>query len=168
MKKRNKRGVSVIIGYVLLVIIGISLSIIVYNWMKKKIPAQPLECPDGVSIMIVSYECDPNNNILNLTLQNNGLFNIDSILIGAAKNKSEIAIYNLTLQQTNKVKSGGGRLIYFMGGLSATNNEKISFSMKYGDKVERIEITPLYLDKEKFKSVVCSNRKIEQEIEGCY
>jgi len=41
---RNKKAVSAIIGYVLLVTMGIVMSVIVYNYLKTYVPADALDC----------------------------------------------------------------------------------------------------------------------------
>ena len=51
-RKLNKKGVSVIIGYVLLIAFAILISAGVYAWLKTYVPREPLNCPDGVSIFV--------------------------------------------------------------------------------------------------------------------
>jgi len=45
--KKNKRGVSIVIGYVLLIAISIVISILVYQALKTYVPKEALECSDG-------------------------------------------------------------------------------------------------------------------------
>ena len=53
----KKRGITPMIGYVLLVSFAIVISTIVYIWMKTYAPAPSLECADGVSVMIKEISC---------------------------------------------------------------------------------------------------------------
>jgi len=75
---KNKRGVSLILSYIILVLIGIALAVLVYSFLKVYVPKfQTPECPDDISLAIQSYSCSTNN--LSFVLSNNGLFNIDSV-----------------------------------------------------------------------------------------
>ena len=58
MQTKDKRGISVMVGYVLLVTFAIIISVIVYNWMQSYVPQEDLECEDGVSLIIQKYNCD--------------------------------------------------------------------------------------------------------------
>jgi hypothetical protein len=51
---QNKKGISTMIEYVLLIVIVISLSSVVYIWMKTYIPQESIECQDGVSLYITN------------------------------------------------------------------------------------------------------------------
>jgi hypothetical protein len=58
IKKLNKKGISVMIGYVLLVSAAIIMGAITYNWMKIYVPTnEDLKCPDGISIAISEISC---------------------------------------------------------------------------------------------------------------
>lgn len=72
----NKKGISVIIGYVLLVGLAVVLGGIMYAWMKTYVPADSLDCPDGTSITLKSYSYACGTNGINITLHNNGRFNV--------------------------------------------------------------------------------------------
>ena len=50
MNTKNKKGVSEIIGYILLVAIVVTISIFVYQWLKTYVPQDAISCPDGVSL----------------------------------------------------------------------------------------------------------------------
>ena len=83
---KNKKAVSIIVSYVLLITITLSLSVLVYNWLKFYVvdPEIP-ECSSNVNIIIQDYYCVksytnstggfiPGN--LQITLKNKGLFNV--------------------------------------------------------------------------------------------
>ena len=77
---KSKRGVSVIIGYVLLITIAILLSVLVFNWLRFYVSPETKEtCPEGVSLIIQDYSCA--NQKLNITLKNKGLFNISGFIL---------------------------------------------------------------------------------------
>ncbi|MDP7520887.1 MAG: hypothetical protein QF567_01490, partial [Candidatus Pacearchaeota archaeon] len=58
---KNKRGISVMIGYILLISSLVVMGTIVYNWMKTFVPTETISCPDGVSIYIKNIECESTN-----------------------------------------------------------------------------------------------------------
>ncbi len=73
----NKKGVSVIVGYLLLVVFVIAMGIIVYATMKTYVPYDISSCPGGTSILLKEYECD--NQWFNITLKNNGRFDVGGV-----------------------------------------------------------------------------------------
>jgi len=57
--KKNKKAVSLMLSYVLLIVIAISVAIGVYAWLKFVAEGtEGLEkCPADVSLIIQNYEC---------------------------------------------------------------------------------------------------------------
>ena len=80
MLLRHKLGVSMMIGYVLLITFAMITGTLVYTWLKSYVPTEALECPDGVSVFMKDVVC---NNIgngkynLSVELVNNGRFAIE-------------------------------------------------------------------------------------------
>ena len=80
---KNKKALSNIVGYVLLISITLSLSVLVYGWLKFYVSEDEVEiCPNGVNIIIRNYECVPSvigraDGYLTVTLKNKGLFTVD-------------------------------------------------------------------------------------------
>lgn len=93
----NKRGVSEIIGYILLVSTGLALSAMVYAWLLFFIPPlEKSECPDGLSLSIRNATCDSGRRELNFSVKNNGLFSIDGIVIKVNdKPSSNIGVFKV-------------------------------------------------------------------------
>ena len=97
MTFRNKRGVSEIIGYILLIAIVVVISIFVYTWLKSYVPQQSLSCPDGTSISIpdVVYNCTLNT--LNFSFENDGTFSVAGYFVHVSNNTvQQIATIDLT------------------------------------------------------------------------
>jgi hypothetical protein len=77
----EKRGLSNLIAYVLLISITISLSVVVYGWLKTYTSGEEIEsCPDNVNIVISGYECVDGVS-LQVILKNKGLFNVDGYIL---------------------------------------------------------------------------------------
>jgi len=87
-ENKGKKGISPLIGYVLLVVFAIVISSVVFQWLRTYVPAQAMECPDGVSLFINDATFNTETKELNLTMTNNGRFNINGYFINI-KNDSE-------------------------------------------------------------------------------
>ena len=164
----SRRGVSVMIGYILLITIAIIIGSVVYQWMKTYIPNDSLECPDGVSIFIKDYNCD--GSTLNLTLQNNGRFNIAGYFIYVTNDSNqELATIDLSQNITSGATNLSNSVIFSPYNQKINsfepNDEKVNiFSL--GNKIYSIEITPARFQESdnKIKFVSCSNAKVKEKI----
>ena len=85
----NKRGVSEIVSYVLLVIIAVSISVFVFAFLKLYVPKEKPECKEGINLIIESADCKynqvTNEAKLKLKVQNRGRFNIGASYIRIGK-----------------------------------------------------------------------------------
>ena len=83
LRLSDRRGLSNMVGYVLLISITIALSILVYNWLSFYIGDEDVgECPEGVGVSISSSRCYASHPVfgpgrLVVTLKNKGRFTID-------------------------------------------------------------------------------------------
>lgn len=173
--RKNRKGVSIMVGYVLLVVFAIILSVITYQWIKTYIPSDPLQCPNNgvsVSIKAVSYDCG--SNTLYLLIKNNGRFNILGYFVHAANvSGQEVATIDLS-QYFNEDVSGGQKFGNSVAFISAEQN-----LFKPGDEkaaifnlipaigeMTSIQITPTRLQEvdNKNRFISCGNEKVEQEI----
>ena len=68
IRKKEKKAVSLMISYVILITIAIAMAITVFAWLKLVANVEPLpSCGDGTSIIINDYVCG--GGILNLTIK---------------------------------------------------------------------------------------------------
>ena len=79
MKTKNKKGISIMVSYVLLVVIAVSLSTLLYAFLKLYVPKEKPECKDGINIAIQDVQCI--SKTLTVTLQNRGRFKISAVYI---------------------------------------------------------------------------------------
>lgn len=93
----NKKGVSEIVSYVLLISITFAIAGMVYGWLVFYVtPGKETKCDDGVALTIRSYHYDCTTKALNLTLQNRGLFDTDGYIIRVNNQTgAEIGVYSL-------------------------------------------------------------------------
>jgi hypothetical protein len=165
----SKKGISVMIGYILLVAIVISMSIIVYQWIKTYVPREATDCPDGTSIQIKSVSCvnTEDNYDLNLVLKNNGRFDIAGYFIyGTNSSEEELA----TIDLSSKIKSGGqfseGKILFDSGTNDLQPNSEKSATFELKNKIYAIEISPFRYQEEnnKLKFVNCGKAKTKEII----
>ena len=133
----NKRGVSEIVSYVLLISVTFAIAGIVYAWLVFYVtPGEEVKCKDDLEITIYSSDYDCAENTLNLTLQNKGLFDIDGYVI-RLNNKSgaEIGIYVLNKTGTNI--STGSIVNNYYG-----SNWKLANGNLLGGNITLIEVQP--------------------------
>jgi len=174
----NKKGASVIIGYILLITFGLVMSGIAYNYLKTYVPSEIINCPDDASLFIKEYSC--NNDILNVTIKNNGKFNLDGFIIYSAPDiNDEIGTDNLNLNFINDSTTNSlatDDLVntkYIKFHLAKKNNFKPTQSSSFWFNLSNpvvvsnlIEITPTIIKEEdgKINLALCSNAQIRQKI----
>jgi hypothetical protein len=76
----TNKGVSELIAYVLLVTLAITVSIIVYGWLRLWVaPGTEAECPQGVNVIITDYTCGMDK--LDITIKNKGRFSVHGYFV---------------------------------------------------------------------------------------
>ena len=174
VKKRpikNRRGLSAIIGYVLLVTFGLIMAVIAYSYLKTYVPKDLAECPDGTSIFVKDYDCS--DGVLTILLKNSGRFNYAGYYIHAANNTSQkVATINLAEGFINS-SDPDARVIqksYILFSLSDENKmvpkKEITHQFNLDNDIEILEITPVRFQEEGAtkRFVSCSSSKTREEI----
>ncbi len=163
----NKKAISIMVGYVLLITISVIMGAIVYKWMKSYVPQETIECPEGVSIFIKELTCDVQGNeyFLNLSLVNNGRFNINGYFIKSAENiNSPVAGRDIS----NNIISGGnaaGGVVRWPSVLEP-GQEAPKAVFKLNDNVAFIEVTPIIYKtiENKIKLINCGKAKVRENV----
>lgn len=171
---RQKRGVSPLVGYVLLVVFAIVISAGVYTWLKTYVPAETLNCKDGVSFFV--KEADFNNSLsqqLNLTIRNNGRFTLAGYFIHATNDSSQ-NLATIDLSQYLNATYGGvvfGNSVLFSvtGGNTLKPGEEAThiFEVPAGfGELYSLDVVPTIFQTENGKErfVSCSNEQVKQII----
>lgn len=102
----SKKGVSVMIGYVLLVSIAIAMGGVMYAWMKSYVPSDSLECPRGVSLYLEDYYYNCTTSTLSLSIKNNGLFDLAGYYVYGSIDSTQSPAIDLS---DNLVESSNGQ-----------------------------------------------------------
>lgn len=176
--KKQKKGVSLIIGYVLLVTFSIILGIIVYHFLSTYVPKEDPSCPEGVSLLIKEYSYDCNTNILILNITNNGKFDVGGYFIyGTDAENKELATIDLTQQNTYEDSRFPAGAVGIKFG-SFYDEEKNSLGpnewetemydlTELNTQIYSVDIIPIRWQTQNRKSrlVSCDGAKIRKEIE---
>ncbi|MBU4069761.1 MAG: hypothetical protein KJ646_02155 [Nanoarchaeota archaeon] len=168
---KNKKAISIMIGYVLLITSAIVISGIVYQWMKTYVPKEGINCPDGVSVYIDEVKCEEivyNSFLLNLTLKNNGRFNIAGYFIHATNSsEQELATIDLSGYTPDGADKGGSVIFGVKNFLNPGEKRKNIFDITLPiNSINSVEIIPLRFQsiENKERLVSCQNAKIREEI----
>jgi len=166
--KIDKKGVSEMIGYVLLIAGVVAMSAIVYVWLRSYVPRETPECPDGVSLFVQSSSCV--NNILTLEIKNNGRFSVYGYYIRATTTKDQAEQGIATKDLSGMITTGGtaqGGIVLFPGlnKLDVGANMLTEYSLD--TKIFSIEIIPVLFETTggKNRQTVCGNAKIKEMID---
>jgi len=84
----NKKAVSEIVGYSILIVISLSIGGLVYFYLNDHISRGESECSDGISIAIQSASCS--NGQITLNLLNTGRFTIKGIYVKLGLEDKEV------------------------------------------------------------------------------
>jgi len=162
--QQNKRGVSEMVSYILLIVGALGLSILVYNYLKDFTPKGQTECGEEVSIAIRGYACTSSPEKLTISLHNNGKFNIPDFYVKIGKPNSQIRC------PINEIDEGGksfkpGAVYEFESTLDKvviSTKCNIEFFNANGKYI--LEIQPVIADKKSGHWAVCEDAIVTQEI----
>ena len=174
----DRKGVSLMIGYVLLVIIAIGLSIAVFAFLKLYVPPSSPECPEDVKLTIDDYSCEGTNSVneyqVSVTLTNRGLFKVYGVYIRMGDPNR---IYK---QLINEASDGTWSDVPFVvNGVAGLNpgvstikgdsaNQQYIYDGNADDfmsGIRTIEIEPIYLGEEDdSQAAVCENAIVRKTI----
>ncbi len=171
----NKRGVSVVVGYVLLITFGIILSVLVYNYLKTYVPSDTVSCPDGISLLIKSYSYNCTSNQFNITLENNGKFYVSGYTIHATTNASQtLATYDLSNYYAKNANQSGMTVQsyilfnkrYLNVGLDLGKQSLNIFNLSAGTKIYSVEIIPARLETQGSSEnfALCSSAQVLEDV----
>ncbi len=168
--KKNRRGLSIVIGYILLISVSITMSIVVYQWLKTYVPADSIHCSEDTSMFIenLSYNCGGKE--INLTLRNNGKFKVDGYFIYASnKDNEELAIISLSHNITEGGYTFGNSIVFdqiIKNSLATGEVRFSSFNVTGYGQLYKIEIVPIRLEEMNGKNVTasCSDATIREKL----
>ncbi len=170
----NKKGVSAVIGYVLLITFAIVIAGIVFAWLRTYVPQQSVECPEDVSIYVKNHSINGETDVLTIYLKNNGKFEVDGLYMRYSESaEQEIAVKDLTKnftilgasqQDIDLLKFNPG--IILPETLKPNEIKKFDFYVNGIPKLHSIDIIPWRYEKAGTKTEVtsCGKAKINEII----
>lgn len=76
----NKKAISEMVSYVLLIVIAVGISIAVYSFLRVYVPKnEMINCGSDVNLVIDQVSCSLTDSKINIELSNKGLFKIDGV-----------------------------------------------------------------------------------------
>jgi len=181
----NKKGLSEIVGYVLLILFVIIISVAVYLWLKSYVPEDELKCPEETSILIKELSCasltipgGETEKEIKIILKNSGKFNIDGYFIRATESEEQKIgtkdlsdYFNKVLSELagvgNSATQHGGSLRFYSP-LESNDEKTAIFQVPYSfANPHSIEIIPFRFQefKNKNRFVTCGDAKVFQKLE---
>lgn len=168
----DKKAVSVMIGYVLLISSAVVIGAIVYQFLKGYVPNEGLgECPEGTSLIVKEFKCYANSTSgewgINLTVKNNGRFGLDGYFIKASNSSDqEIATKDLS----KYIDIGKNRSIVLIAGGILPGKEIGNMLFNLTDsglnQIYFIDLIPAkeVIVKNRKRTLGCTNAKIREDI----
>ncbi|OYT36800.1 hypothetical protein B6U91_00280 [Candidatus Pacearchaeota archaeon ex4484_71] len=168
---KNKRGLSVMVSYILLISFALIMAVIVFAYLKTYVPKSVVSCPDDTSLFIKDFNCS--NGELNITLKNNGRFSIGGYFIHSANDSTqEIATDNM-VDLLNPAGQNQTKYLSSVAFSTSTENvlkpgEEVTNSYILADSISFIEIIParFQTEKNRLRLVSCGG-SVSKEVVSC-
>jgi len=167
-KKINKRAISAMIAYVLLIAITVAISGLVYNWLRFYVSDEEVStCPTGVNIIIKNYNCVATQTERGVTTHGRLTVNL--------KNKGTFSVDGYVLRVHDREGADFGLYTFNDTGSSFAPGEEVEFQYNFDDPDHRksdesfigqitlIEVQPFRKDGEK---IICKS-VATQRIDDC-
>ena len=157
----NRKGVSEMISYVLLIVIAVAISILVYAFVSSYVLKVPESCPDDTSLAIQSYNCYSSGSmkVMNVTIVNQGFHNVDGFMMYISNEVGKPA--DIALDEVGS--SGEEGMIFFEPVLNASQTRNFLFDYTSSNSVKKVEIKPFRAG----KTLVICKTILSQDITGC-
>ncbi len=175
MIKKNKKAVSEVLGYILLISFTVFMSFIVYQGLKTYVPEKAVECPDGVSVFVQNVACTINSNgsgyNLSLSVKNNGRYNVAGYFIHASYNPNQtVATADLIdyLDSNTGYKLNNAVVFDTSTSGNLLNMSEIVFARfnNIPSKVYSIDLIPIRFQKQenRLRTVSCGKAIVREKI----
>jgi hypothetical protein len=163
--KNNKRAVSLMVSYVILIAIGVALAVGVYAWIRTYNPNPQKECEPDTSLILESYTCPDNRSVI-LRLKNNGRFNVSGFVfkVGNYTERAPIHFFS-PISGISSVQPG---FYVFASPLGPGESAQVTFVRGPTTDfyfVRRIQLKPFILFKR--EPMLCEDAVITETVDDC-
>jgi hypothetical protein len=170
MMKKNlsqRKGVSLMVGYVLLIALAIGLSVGVFFYLKLYLPPEDPKCPENVDISIDDVVCSISGSggaNVNIKLTNRGLFTIDSayIKIGDADRIYKVQLNDVNLRLVSSGTICGNSEIGLEPGEKYCETHVYLTQSPLNSVLQEISVEPLIFVEN--TPVICSNDVVKRNV----
>jgi hypothetical protein len=174
-KKYNKKAISLMLSYVLLISMVIVTSAAVYLWMKDVMTGSSSisDCEEETSLILENYICDNATNLISFNFKNNGRFNVNGVVIKISNETDRYPVIILKKDNYDSVDMVA-RQGKFVFDNPLKPEDSIFLKLKNQDvkdntisTIKRISMQPFITDEKTKEIILCTQLKIEQEIDNC-
>jgi len=160
----DKKGVSLVLSYVILILIVLTLAGITYAWLKFRIPKDIKECSEDISLIIKNVDIDSGKREAIITFQNKGFFTADGVLLRYAKDD-----YTQISEPINNFEDEkGNKVSYYTVNINPGDTKTIGpFYYKIvgaSGSLTKIELIPFIYEDETNEPILCEDAKIVYSI----
>jgi len=165
----NKKGISELISYVLLITLAIAMAAAAWFFLKPyaERPLAGEECPETVNLVLENYECNLAEKTFTFTLKNRGLHNITGVRLKIISYGQELEkdsllfIPDCTGMGSDCVACDKAHCF----GIDEESAEQTIDYSSYGN-IKQLAIYPIRID-EQGEIQLCSNAVIKVPVVGC-
>jgi len=164
---RDKKGVSLMISYVLLILISVVVAISIFAWLKLAANVEPvISCEEGSSINVIDYVCI--NRVLELTVKNNGRFNLGGFVLTVGDNIERVPISPITpIDDSSEYIESGYYVFDESLRPEQTKIARFEGSSLNFDNIKNIRVQP-FIILESGDKIICEESVIRQKLDDCY
>ncbi len=171
----SKNAVSEMVAYVIFISIILGLIASVYSYLSYvAVAIKPsVDCNEGTKVLLNSYSCDSVNGIINLTIKNNGRFNVNGIIAKFSDNLSKAPVTMLKPNYDGVTSPPSETTGFFsFASLSPDSSQDAKFFAILNDSseyvasdntVKMVDIQPFVEEKEK---IVCIGTVIREKLDN--
>lgn len=171
----NKKAISLMVSYVLLVSIVIIVSIGVFAWLRTVANiSPPTDCKEGTSVILENYLCTSGaDGGIDLYLKNNGYFNISGIILSVS---NDTGIFPVVYLMPDIATCSGTAIkghCQFAQALKPGEIITTNFSNIDGDDLQPVDFNEIRIIRiqpfviETTGKIICQNAAIKQNINNC-
>jgi len=162
---KSRKGLAEIVSYVLLIVFAVSISALVYTWLRGTIPKAETTCPEAVSIEIRDYTFftdNTNKKYLFINVTNRGLFSVNGLSFTLKEDGTLCKIEQLDCADFDKCDLLQANKIMFGSVLNQSQIKPIGIMYSGCDEANEVEIIPIkFVEK---NLVLCENSVIKQKL----
>src|SRR3989344_4763310 len=170
----DKKGVSEMVSYVLLIVIAMSIAGGVYSWLKfyVNVDKSAIQCNEDVALFIEDYNCQGlgNERYINITVKNQGNFNIEGFFIRATNSSDSKRLPTDKLDAVgtyDPMINKNGLYFFQETGLGPTESKVLQFNYTKIKTIARIQVQPFKIDRAKNNSLVLCQTIPDITLDAC-